>query len=297
MSFRLDLDRPVAETTRRVTQERLERVIDELSGRRSADNATAVHEARKDLKRTRSLVRLLRAGVPKKRYRRESAALREVARSLGARREAAAMVETLDRLHARFAGQVPAATFDRLREALVARIPTGEEETSAAVEELRRIDARVAKGALDVQERAALVAGISRTYERGRSAFATADAEPTAELLHEWRKRVKDLWYQQELLGDAWPELLDVQAKEAKALSQVLGDDHDLSELDALLRDPAGPAAGVPLDTDALLPLVAEQRAELLADARARGRRVYAEKPEAFERRMRRYLQAPPLRR
>ncbi|MGX6449440.1 CHAD domain-containing protein, partial [Patulibacter sp. S7RM1-6] len=269
MSFRLDLDRPVAETTRRVTQERLERVIDELAGRRSDDPATAVHEARKDLKRTRSLVRLLRAGVPRKRYRRESAALREVARSLGASRDAAAMVETVDRLRERFAGRVPAATFERLRETLQARVPTGAEETSAAIEELRRIDARIAEGALDVDERAALVAGIARTYDRGRLAFRAADAEPTAELLHEWRKRVKDLWYQQELLGDAWPELLDVQAKEAKALSKVLGDDHDLSELDALLRAPDGPAAETPLDTDALLPLIAERRAELLADARA----------------------------
>jgi CHAD domain-containing protein len=297
MSFRLDLHRPVPDAVRAVAHERLSRVVDQLSGEGDADAGKAVHAARKDLKRLRSLVRLLRPGLSTKRYRREADALREVSRSLGARREAVALVEAIDALHAHAAGQVPAATFDGLRDALVARASAvqAEDDTGAELEALRRVGERIDAGKLDVADRETLVAGLVRSYSRGLEARATAEADPTGELLHEWRKRVKDLWYQQALIGDAWPAVLDAQATEAKDLSQLLGDDHDLWELDALLRDPEGPAASVPADTDALVPLVADRRAELQAAARAAGARVYAESPKAFARRIRAYLAAPPV--
>jgi CYTH domain-containing protein len=47
----------------------------------------------------------------------------------------------------------------------------------------------------------------------------------------------------------------------------------------------------VPADPAGLLELVAERRAELLACARHRGRLIYAERPAAFARRTRRYLE------
>jgi CHAD domain-containing protein len=297
MGFRLDLHRPVPDAVRAVARERLDRVVGQLSGDGSSDAGKAVHEARKDLKRLRSLVRLLRPGLSAKRYRREADALREVSRSLGARREAVALVEAIDALHAHAAGRVPAATFDGLRDALVARAARAQadEDTAAELAALRSVAERIDGGKLDVRDRETLVAGLVRSYTRGLETRAAAEADPRGELLHEWRKRVKDLWYQQALIGDAWPAVLDAQAEQAKDLSQLLGDDHDLWELDALLRDPEGPAAQVPADTDALLPLVAERRAELQAAARAAGARVYAETPKAFGRRIRAYLEAPPV--
>jgi hypothetical protein len=48
----------------------------------------------------------------------------------------------------------------------------------------------------------------------------------------------------------------------------------------------------VALDVETMLTLVAEQRAELQAEALEVGRRVYAEKPKAYGRRIGRYLAA-----
>ncbi|WP_026909593.1 CHAD domain-containing protein [Patulibacter minatonensis] len=296
MSFRIDLRPPVPEAVRAVALERLDRVMGELSGERSDDVATAVHEARKDLKKTRSLVRLLKPGLPKARYREEADALRSVSRSLGGRREADALVETVDALRDPAAGHVPAATLDRLREALVADAPSGGgDDLDGAVRAVAEIRSRVADGALDVDGRTALAAGLARTYARGYAAFAAADEDPTAERLHDWRKRVKDLWYQQALLSPVWPTVLGAQAEEARALSKVLGADHDLDALDVALRDPSGPVAHVAGDTDALLPVVEARRAELLVVARAHGLRLHAERPRAYARRSARYLDAPPL--
>lgn len=311
MSFALDPRPPVPDAVRDVTLERLDRVVGELAGERSPDVATAVHEARKDLKRLRSLVRLLRPGLPKDVYRREADALREVSRGLGARREADALVETVDVLRDPAAGRVPATTLDALRDALVARASAAGSRDDAAsgdgriaavddlaraVAALREVRERVLDGALAVDGRTALAAGLGRSYARAHGAFAAVrEEDPTAEDLHEWRKRVKDLWYQQRLLAPAWPAVLKAAANEARDASKLLGDDHDLAELLEVLRDPAGPAAQVPADTRELVPIVEARRAALLADARAYGARLHAEKPKAFARRTRRVLDAPPL--
>jgi len=128
--------------------------------------------------------------------------------------------------------------------------------------------------------------GVERAYRRGRRAFAVADDDPTTENLHEWRKRVKDLWYHQRLLRPAWPSVLKAQADEAHALSDLLGDDHDLAVLADRLRDGPPPTG----DTEDVLELIGRRRVELLASIRALGRRVYAEKPKAFARRIDRYV-------
>ncbi|MCW2993878.1 MAG: domain containing protein, partial [Conexibacter sp.] len=124
-----------------------------------------------------------------------------------------------------------------------------------------------------------LVAGSVRAYAHGVDALAVARRDMTPENLHEWRKRAKDLWYQQRLLRDAWPEVLKAQADAADRLAKLLGDDHDLAELAAQLPDEDVPLAAI-----------AEARSAIQADAWRLGRRLYAEKPKAFGRRLGRYL-------
>jgi CHAD domain-containing protein len=315
VSFTLDPRPPVPDALREVALERLDRVLRELAGTRSKDPATAIHEARKDLKRLRSLVRLLRPGLGRKAYRREADALRRASRALGALREADALVETVEALRGPASGRVPATTLDAVHDALAAggstarqgsgrstdgeapgeRVPEGRPGVAEATAILLGVRERIAEGALDVDGRSTFADGLSRTYERAHAAFAVADADPTTTNLHDWRKRAKDLRYQQALLAPVWPVVLRAQAAEAKALSETLGDDHDLAELALVLRDPSGALSGVPHDVDALLPVLDARRASLLRDARARGARLHAERPKAFRRRIRRYVDAPPL--
>ncbi len=86
---------------------------------------------------------------------------------------------------------------------------------------------------------------------------------------------MKDLWYQARLLG------IKRLAKDAKALSKPLGDDHDLATLSAAL----------PAD-DPLQPLIEDRRAELQTQARKLGEHVYEDSPKAFRKRVRRRLRA-----
>jgi CHAD domain-containing protein len=126
-----------------------------------------------------------------------------------------------------------------------------------------------------------LAAGLRRVYRRGHRAMALSYEDPQPDHFHEWRKRVKYLWHQLELLEPAWPGVLAAFADETHDLSDLLGDEHDRTVLETMIRerpdlveDPdVGRNLAVALD---------DQRAELRTAARPLGAKIYAESPEQF---------------
>src|SRR5688572_28848189 len=104
MAYRMEFNEPPAAGARRVAAEQLEDAVGQLQNGMSDDPVTAVHEARKDLKKTRALLRLTRSGLPKSTYRSENRALRDAGRSLSGTRDADVMIQTVDKLAERFSG-------------------------------------------------------------------------------------------------------------------------------------------------------------------------------------------------
>ncbi len=109
--------------------------------------------------------------------------------------------------------------------------------------------------------------------------MTAAVTEPSDESLHDWRKSTKYLWHALELLRPAWPEVLKPLAKQAHALSDLLGDDHALAVLTTVLQT----GGGLP---PTLRRLIEQRRAELQRDAVSLGQRLYAESPQDFTRRI-----------
>jgi CHAD domain-containing protein len=274
MAYRLKFSDGVAQSLRKVARKQLEGAAEELAD--GDDPVEAVHAARKRLKKSRSALRLARSGMPKREFQAHNRALRDAGRALSGARDADVLVETVEQLGERYD-----VAFKLTRNRL-AKQPRPELDPAKHADTLRGLAAGADRWAIEGD---VLVPSIRRTYARGRDAFRLADQEPTGEHLHEWRKRVKDLWYQQRLLQQAWPGVLKAEAAEAKTLSKLLGDDHDLAVLAERLD-----ADGDPQD---LRELIDRRRGELLESVRALGRRVYAEKPKAFARRMNHYLDAP----
>jgi CHAD domain-containing protein len=139
----------------------------------------------------------------------------------------------------------------------------------------------------------ALEAGVRRPYERGRRALDELGPHPDAAQLHELRKRVKDHWYHLRLLREVWPPVMQALAVEARDLAEALGDDHDLAVLRAVLRSEDPDLLGT--DRKAVLAAIDERRAELLVGIRAGARRVYADKPTTFTRRLRTWWEVAPV--
>jgi CHAD domain-containing protein len=288
MAFRLDFSEPPETALRQCAAERLDDALEHLEAGLADDPESAVHEARKDVKKTRALLRLYRDGLGRSAYRRENRALRDAAREISFVRDAHVLLDTVDALAERYAGQLPASEFDALRAQLdddVAPERSIENAANAAKERLARVHGRIDEWELRRAGRGALRTDIRRAYTRGRRAFERAERDPSNERLHDWRKRVKDLRYQQQLLRPAWQEILGAQAKAAKQLAELLGDDHDLAVLEQRARELDEPVAG--LDE-----LVERRRRELQDEAFQLGRLVYAEPPKRFAKRIGRYLRA-----
>lgn len=298
MAYRLSIADDLATSARVCAREQLEGAIERLEGA-DKNPVVAIHEARKHLKKARALLRLVRPALGAKPYRRENRELRDAGLALSGARDADVLVETLDKLAERFAGRLPATDFEQLRAALAAEGTTAAGERAvvvdlpAVVELLRGSLARVEEWPLANADWDVAIAGAQRSYARGRDAFVIARHEPTPEHLHEWRKRVKDLWYHERLLAAAWPAIVGAHGEEAHVLSEYLGDDHDLAVLRVRL-EPGQPAVELPAaagaDLAPLLELVEERRSELREQSTRLGRRLYAESPKAFGRRLAAYV-------
>jgi len=199
---------------------------------------------------------------------------------------------TLDALAASD-GDVPPAATALWREALVAdrdRIVGGESGgTAEAVSAIEAVAARAPEWKLRADGWKLLGPGLDTAYREGREAFAALGDSPDFEAVHELRKRGKDLWYQLRLLRDAWQPVLEPTAEEVHDFTDRLGDHHDLA---VLLVDLAGRTEVDPVHRETLRTLIEARQARLLAEARAAGERIYAEKPKAFTRRVRAYWRA-----
>ena len=294
--YRLREGEPVPKGIARIARGRIDHALDELGGKTESSAAEAVHEARKDMKKLRALVRLVRGELGDTIHRRENVAFRDAGQLLSGVRDSDVMVATLDDLEERYADELggdgtgPAGDLRQVLEAH--RIRTGGggrgEAADSASRALRTARRRIGRWPLEHEGFEAVADGFERIYRRGRRDFRTARSQPTTENLHEWRKRVKDLWYHLDLLRNGWPAVMKALASEAHELSDRLGDDHDLAVLLAWAEQHAPEAAR------AFERPVWRRRAELQADAFAIGERLYADKPRRFTRRLERWWNASP---
>ena len=290
MSFKLKPHEPVRRGLTRCATEQLARAEHGLRHDFAEHPVEAVHEARKAVKKERALLRLSRGAIASAERRRENAALRDAARRLSDARDADVLLETLDALAEHDHGSVPETTFRLVREHFEHHQPqeASAVPVDAVADELRASCQRIADLELRQGGWKAVEPGLLHTYRRGRRAFARAVADPSDAALHEWRRRVKDLWYELRLLGATGGALVKGQAKEAHRLADLLGDDHDLAVLAETLAGIEGMAA----DRELLSGAIEDRRRELQAYARTAGERVYAEKPGAFRQRTRALWQA-----
>ena len=146
---------------------------------------------------------------------------------------------------------------------------------------LREAGERVAGWKLDDFRWKDLRAALRRSYRRAREAWRRAVAEPKPRLLHDWRRRTKELWYHLCLAHSAAPDYLEEAAGELEVLAEFLGDDHDLVVLRKILDShphhvPAGAVR------DALFERIALRREELLDAAFDLAERIFADTPGEF---------------
>jgi CHAD domain-containing protein len=284
MMMKLEPHEGMATGIRRIVDEELTAAIDDLAGRGPDDPDEAVHDARKRLKKARAAIRLVRDDIGGGVQRRETAALRDAARKLSGVRDAYVLLETLGSVEERSDGRLPPQAVRELRASLESRrdeLASKPVDTAAVTAELVAARERAAEWTLEDEEFPAR--SLRRIYARGRRAMDDAFERGEDEVWHEWRKRVKDLWYALRILQPTAGKQLKGAVSDADRLSEALGDHNDI----ALLRAAAGDTAPEPF-----VAALDRRRDELRLTAVPLGLRLYAESPKRFTRRLGAYWDA-----
>lgn len=295
MGKMLKRDEPLGEGLRRVAVGRAEKALGRLRASEAGEEATAeaIHGARKDMKKLRTVLALLRGELPKAVYEEERKRYRDAARKLSEARDAEVKLETLEVLAGQ-AGELPAEAveawrriLDRDREAAAALVR--DESAPGEAEALIEAGCEAARGwRLEEEPWKDVRRAFVRIYRRGRHGMRAVEAGPSDADVHRWRKQAKDLRYGLELIEPAWRRPLEATAIEAKRLTDLLGDHHDL----AVLREDLRQRRLGQEETRRLEAAIDERQERLASEAVALGRRLYAERPKHFGRRLDRYWAA-----
>ncbi|MGD8745141.1 MAG: CHAD domain-containing protein [Gammaproteobacteria bacterium] len=281
MAYSLNFEEPVTDGVIRIAREQIRAAIDVIDDS-SADPDEAIHDVRRHCKLLRALVRLVRPSFPG--YRAENVWFRDIGRSLSLTRDAKATIEAMDSLTGRFHGIIHARALAPIRDRLEERrqeLHAGQKLPfllGAARRDLEVAHRRCGDWRFTAEGFEAVAGGLEKTYRRARRRMYDSRRDTSTLNLHQWRKRTKYHRYHLKLLRQLWGPVLNTLEKEAHALTDYLGDDHDLAVLSSILLDE--PARfGHPQMLRPLFGLIRWRRAELQKAAFPQGARLFSTPP------------------
>jgi CHAD domain-containing protein len=298
MAFCLSRGEQVDQDLRRIAREELESASGLLHKSKARGRDDAIHEARKSLKKVRSIVRLISPDLAAP-YDLENRRLRGLGRRLSVYRDTAVMIEIFDQLMTRHGGAERSRARYTVRHGLLAerrtqsqsvRFPVVVSQVATALAAAGRRVERwpIAEAGFDT-----IAEGLEEGYRRARKEMAKVRRHGDPGSCHEWRKRVKNHWYHIRLLEGVWTGGLRDYEKDLKELETRLGDHHNLEVLCEKLN--ARPDAyGTEETVRECLDRIGRYQKELRQEALSLGKRIFRQRPAAFLRSVADLWNTPP---
>ena len=294
MLYKLDKEKSLVKNISRIADEEINACLNSLE---NLNIHEAVHDIRKRLKKLRALSRLVRDELGKKNFKAINTYFRDLGREISDLRDLTAHLETIELLKERYGKHIYVNFFKAFTNNITQERDELEESlraenffTELLVEKLKKAKEELTSWPVESDKIDIILPSIERVYKRGNKALKTAYKTPKSENFHEWRKRVKYLWYQTLLLQDIWPNFFDTLEAEIHQLADFLGNDHDLMELkekvlsaDFELKDESR--------KELMLALINEYSNSLRTEARTKGELIYAESPKDFKKRIGKYTE------
>jgi len=259
-----------------------------------------VHEARKAIKRMRALARLFREEMGEAEFKRVNSSLREAGRRLASARDAQVRLATLTSLAERHPGALARTGIDLFgihleHERALGGEPANNDEV---LEDIAAMRHQLARWNLLEHDFEDLAPGLKRIYEEGRKRYAQAKQEqrdadldseqvPSDQAMHDWRKRVKSLYYALDMLGGKRTKGARKATRRADRLGDLLGEEHDLWMLSLYAEEHPGAFGEDTHAREDLLGLIVRRRKRLRKRALKLGARLYKHSPARFAQRLR----------
>lgn len=283
----------------------LDLAIATLRQAQDSDLEQTVHETRKAIKRIRTLERLRKDTIGRKRRRRRRKLLRQATGELAGARDAQVLLNTLEGLMRRDPKRLPSSPgVSRLhvmldaeqRSAERALVQTGAlERALAPLEAMRREVVAEQPRAGGKREARAARSALTSIYAEGRSAMRTARSRGGIAEMHEWRKRAKDLRYAAEATFESHGRSTRKHtalkrgrrtARQADELGEALGEEHDLALLKQRIKRERAIFEGDRRGRRRLMRALRRRRRKLRKRAFTAGASLYEMKPKRFAARL-----------
>jgi CHAD domain-containing protein len=288
MAFKLKLREALSDGLKRVFREQIESAL-RMCQNPAKQRGVTVHEVRKHLKKLRAAMRLAAVEVGKNCHACEDRCVRKIGRLISDLRDAQVRLQTFIELRDQAAKKSQKQLFLRTEELLLLERDSFSAAFAGwqtqAIPQLERVKARLIDWPLEGLTWKQICGAVAKIYKRGQRGLAKTIADPVPENFHEWRKRVKDIWYQLRILQPLNRVVLEEMAHDAEVLGELLGCEHDLDFLWARLDKECGDEA-LAGELSQLQKLITKRCKRLRRDALELGRRFYAEPAKAFAKRI-----------
>ncbi len=280
---------------KRIISDQIRKSI-ELSLHMKDDPHTSIHEIRKCMKRIRAILRLIRGETGYAWYRRENIFYRDTARSISSLRDLMVFRESLEYLRKKYPPNLPDPILPPIIEAIDGEMEKQSRElimnpdlTKKIRKDLELAEKRLSQMPFNHEDFSALKPGLSRVYRRGKKAMQRAYNETIPFNLHYWRKRAKYLMYILEIFQPVWSGMLNSTIKKLYKISDALGIDHDLSELNHYLVENQSSLKINAPEMSSIASAISAERNKVQRKAFENGKYVYGEKVKSFVNRIEAY--------
>ena len=296
MSFRLENNETLSFGLKRIVLELIDNSIFHFAKGNGSFNED-VHETRKNFKKIRTVLRLIKTSIGNQNFKLENSFYAGSGRVLSDLRDSTVLISTFDKLLKKSELEMSSFDFSIFRNFLIEKhknISASKSKKSEVINSLstdlllarsRVFDLEITGDSFKLIKN-----NLRRIYEQGQQCMYAVFSEPIKANVHEWRKRVKDLWYSMRILSNIWPEIMSPLVILLGRLSDLLGDTNDLF----LLKERIIANQSKFKDdqhTKELITFIDRRIIDLLREARSIGRKVYSEDSKYFVGRMQNYFE------
>lgn len=289
MNYKINLKTSLNKELKRILNEQMEDSLQQLTDKEK-ETDVSVHEFRKNMKKSRAVLRLMRHNVKKESYREMNSLFRDLSKRLGRSREAKVHLDTLEEIMSE--NELPKTAgslydyFQQEYDETLQNLKDNENVLNDTIKKLQQARQKIHKLSMDDDDTSLIYQGIKKVYKRGRKALTVVYEFPGGENFHEWRKRAKYLWYICLLLEEIWPEVMNGYITSLDELSDYLGKEHDLFELQNIILERQDLNFIPEKDRQIIANVIDKYRTTIQCKARPVGSKLYFEKPKMFAKRI-----------
>ena len=283
MSTKINTQENIQANVQRIMQTRIDACREALQ---LENPHRAIHQSRKEIKKIRAVLRLVRPQIGEDSYQDANEYFRDAARLISDARDVTASGDTASQLQSFLTSSRDRRAVQQLKRHLWAK------KSAITRYQVRRdqllVTVREALSGAEQFHRSwtiledgfeALAPGIKRVYKQCLKRMKVAYQQDTPHGYHQWRKSVKYLRYQVDTLSPLRPGLLDALESEMSQLTDYLGDDHDLFVLRKMIEQNELMADGT---VRSVFRTMEERRNTLQESAKSLSQKLFYQKPKRF---------------